>query len=104
MGLPTFGAPATPSMGGPSGPDPSTAPGPGGAPGGPGQSADQAGAGIQAIMGKIRDVGQGLQEIGATVPGLQPEVQQMQALIRRMIIKAGQAAPTQTDSASALPM
>ena len=54
-------------------------------------------------MGQIRDLGQLAQKLGQTVPPLQEEAQQIQQIIRRMIIKAGQAAPTQTDSATALP-
>lgn len=100
---PDFGAPVRPSLGGPPGGDPSAAPPPGGAPDTGGGSQDQAGAAIQQVMGAIRDLGQMAQKIGMTIPPLQPEAQQIQAIIRRMIIKAGQAAPTQTDSATALP-
>lgn len=104
MPLPSFGAPATPQMGdspqGGSG-DPSAAPGPAGAPTG---GDDQASSAVAAIMGKIRDLGQQASALGSAIPALQPEAQQIQQIIRRMVLKAGQAAPTQTDSASALPM
>lgn len=101
MPLPTFGAPATPQMGAGPGGDPSAAPGPGGAPTG---GDDQASTAIAAVMGKIRDLGQAASALGAAIPALQPEAQQIQSIIRRMVLKAGQSAPTQTDSASALPM
>jgi len=55
-------------------------------------------------MGKIRALGQAASDIGDSIPTLQDEVSQVQAIIRRMIVKAGQAAPTQTDSGSAVPM
>lgn len=54
-------------------------------------------------MGDIRTLGQGAAALGEKMPALQDEVQQMMMIIKRMVIKAGQAAPTQTDSASALP-
>lgn len=102
---PSFGAPATPKLGAPSGPDPSSQPGPGGAPGtGDDGAQDPSGSGVAAVMGQIRDLGTTAAAIGSSVPALQPEVQQITAIIRRMIIKAGQSAPTQTDSATALPM
>lgn len=101
MANPTFGAPATPKLGGPNGPDPATQPGPGGAPTG---GDDATGSGVAAVMGQIRDLGTAASALGQAIPALQPEVQQIQQAIRRMIIKAGQTAPTQTDSAAALPM
>ena len=103
--LPDMGAPVRPSMGGGNGPEPGSGPPPPGAPGGPGGGApDQVNSGIQAVMGQIRELGALAQRIGTTIPPLQAEMQQIQAIIRQAIIKAGQAAPTQSSSSSALPM
>lgn len=55
-------------------------------------------------MGKIRDLGQMAMALGSAIPALQPEAQQIQLIIRRMVLKAGQSAPTQSDSSAALPM
>jgi hypothetical protein len=102
--LPNFaGGPPPPTMGGgPPRPDPSSLPPPPGGPGGGGP--DAVNGQLQATMGKIRALGQAASDIAASVPALQDEAQQIQALIRRMVIKAGQGAPTQTDSGSAVPM
>lgn len=55
-------------------------------------------------MGKIRALGQAATDIAGSVPTLADEAQQVQAIVKRMILKAGQAAPTATDSGSAVPM
>lgn len=100
--LPNFaGGPGPTDMGGaPPGPAPSSMPPPPGPPGG----ADAASSAVQAVMGQIRDLGAQVSSIGSSVPSLGDEVGQIQAIIKRMIIKAGQVAPTQTDSGSAVPM
>ena len=112
MPLPNFaGGPLPPAMGG--GPPPGPPPGPPGTDpgqaslGGPGNSGatpDQVGAGVQSVMLKIRALGQAASDIGDSIPSLQDEVAQVQNIIRRMIVKAGQAAPTATESGSAVPM
>jgi hypothetical protein len=110
---PSFGAPMNPKLGAGNGPSPSSQAGPPGAPGAgaPGDSdndsdtaQDPTGSSVAAVMGQIRDLGTTAAAIASSTPALQPEVQQITAIIKRMIVKAGQSAPTQTDSASALPM
>lgn len=70
--------------------------------GGPPPNGDAGGA--EAAMGAIRDLGQQIEALGQKIPVLQAEVQQMRQILRKMVMKAGQSAPTQNQSASALPM
>ena len=64
---------------------------------------DGARQGLEQVMGQIRDLGQSLQAIGTAVPAFGPEVQQIQQILKRMVVKAAQQAPKQTASAAALP-
>lgn len=57
-----------------------------------------------AIMDAVRDLGQQVESLGKQLPAAQQEVQQMRQILRRIIIKAGQTAPTQNASAGLLPM
>ncbi len=72
---------------------------------GPGQAggSDQIRGQLDAMMGAIRDLGQQVSQIGQQLPAAQPEVQQIQQILRRIIAKAGQASPSQNGSADALP-
>lgn len=59
---------------------------------------------VAESMGKIRDLGSKVDELGQALPALGPEIQQMRAILKRMIVKAGSGAPGQTASATQLPM
>lgn len=75
-------------------------PGPGPAPNGQGGGAPD----LTVVMGAIRDLGANVESLSALVPSLDPEVQQIRQILRRMVMKAGQAAPQQTSGADMLPM
>lgn len=66
-------------------------------------SQDSARQGLEQVMGQIRDLGQSLQAIGSAVPAFGPEVQQIQQILKRMVVKAAQQAPKQTASTQAIP-
>jgi hypothetical protein len=58
---------------------------------------------LQQLMMQIRDVGSQVDQIASTNPDLAQEATQVRALLRQMIIKAGQMAPMQTMSSEAVP-
>ena len=62
------------------------------------------GRGLQQVMQQIRDLGQQIQALGAAVPAFGPDVQQMQQILKRLIVKAAQQAPQETASASQVPV
>lgn len=68
----------------------------------PMQGGDQTGA-MPDLMGKIRQVASSVDELGASQPALAPEIQQIKAIIRQMIIKSASAASVQTPSGQAVP-
>ncbi len=70
---------------------------------GTGAGGDTAKQGIEQVMSAIRDLGQQVQQIGSLAPSLASDVQQIQQIMKRMIVKAAQQAPQQTPSAQALP-
>ena len=78
----------------------------------PGSALDQNAAGSPAdgrgdesaqVMGKIRDLGQALSELGQMIPAGAQEMQQMQQILKRLIVKVAQRGPQQTPSASQVP-
>lgn len=75
----------------------------GGSPAGAGGS-DQGRQMLEQAMGKMRDLGQQINEMGSTYPALAAETKQMQQILKRMIVKVAQQAPQQTASSSNLPM
>jgi hypothetical protein len=74
--------------------------------GGGGQqiSPDQQQTQLNEMMEKIRALDQAAQALGAALPTVQQEVQQIRQIVKRMVIKAGQMMPASTGSAEALPM
>lgn len=88
---PGQGNPQAPAPGG--GTDPNTAM----------QAADAQQSQITATMQQIRDLGKLLQQLAASNPMLADEAQQMQQLLKQMIVKAAQQAPMQTGSSLAVP-
>lgn len=54
-------------------------------------------------MGKIRDLGQALAELMQMIPAGAQEFQQMQLLLKRLIVKVAQRGPQQTPSAAQVP-
>lgn len=75
----------------------------GGGQGAPGAGADQIRQQLEALMGQIRDVGQMVDALAADFPTLAPDVQQVKQLLKQMVVKAAQQAPTQTASGAAVP-
>lgn len=60
-------------------------------------------SGLQALMGQIRQIGQMVQQLEGTVPVLAEEAQQINALLKQMVVKAAQAQGAQTASGMAVP-
>lgn len=58
---------------------------------------------LEQVMGQIRDLGQQVAALGSAVPAFAPEVQQIQQIVKRLIVKAAQAAPPQTASGQQVP-
>lgn len=74
----------------------------------PQMSAAGAGADAQQqqltqTMGRIRDLAEQLKQLGADFPVLGDDVQQIQQLLKQMVVKAAQVAPAQTASSLAVP-
>lgn len=55
-------------------------------------------------MGAIRELGKQVEALGKQVPSAAAEIQQIRTILRKLIMKVGAQAPTQNDSARALPM
>ena len=70
----------------------------GGAPGGGGPDQN-----LQAIMGQIRQIGQQVQQLESTAPVIAEEAQQINALLKQIVIKMAQAQSAQTASGMAVP-
>jgi len=69
-----------------------------------------AGAGADAqqqqltqTMGRIRDLAEQVKQLGADFPVLADDVQQIQQILKTMVVKSAQVAPTQTASSLAVP-
>ena len=78
--------------------------------GGAGQQMSAAGAGadaqqqqLQQTMGRIRDLAEQIKQLGADFPVLADDVQQIQQLLKQMVVKAAQVGSTQTASSLAVP-
>jgi hypothetical protein len=78
----------------------------------PGSALDQTAAGnpgdgrgdqSAAAIGKLRDFGQQMQDLATMLPMASGEFQQMQQLLKRVIVKAAQAGRQQTPSAGQVP-
>ncbi len=65
---------------------------------------DQLRAAAEQTIGKIRDLDGQAMSLLQDNPTLGPDVEQIRASIRRMIVKVGQTLPPQTNSQNALPM
>lgn len=68
-----------------------------------GAGADGASAALMQTMQQIRDLGQQVDALAADLPALQPEVQQIQQILKRMVIKAAQAPVGEPASGMAVP-
>lgn len=64
---------------------------------------DQQRGQLDAVMGQIRTVQQQVDALGQSLPAMAAEVKQIREALKRMIVKAAQQAPQQTESAQALP-
>lgn len=58
---------------------------------------------LEQTMGQIRQVATAVKQLAATVPDAAQELQQMQELLKAVVIKAAQPAPMQTMSGQAVP-
>jgi predicted nucleic acid-binding Zn-ribbon protein len=66
-------------------------------------SPDQARQQLEQVMQRIRDLGQQVDQVGSQVPAFEPEIKQIRQILKRMIVKAAQAAPQQTTSSEQVP-
>ena len=71
--------------------------------GGQGQGADQVRAQLESLAGQIRDLSTMVDAIAADFPNAAQETSQIKALLKQVIVKVAQQAPTQTASGSAVP-
>lgn len=71
--------------------------------GGAGQGADQVRAQLEALASQIREVGMMADAIATDFPNAAQEVSQIKALLKQVIVKAAQQAPSTTASGSAVP-
>lgn len=58
---------------------------------------------LQQTMGRIRDLAEQIKQLGADFPMLADDVQQIQQLLKQMVVKAAQVAPVQTASSLGVP-
>lgn len=58
---------------------------------------------LEATMGTIRDLGEQVKQLAAANPMIADEAQQIQQLLKQMVVKAAQPAPVQTGSSLAVP-
>lgn len=81
------------------------APGPGGGPPLPpgAQAADAQQQQLMQTIQGIRDLGEMVKQIAANAPMVSDEAQQIQELLKQMVIKAAQPAPVQTASSMMVP-
>ena len=71
--------------------------------GGPGAGMDAARQQLEATMGRIRDFGEQIKQLAAENPAVADEAQQIQQLLKQMVVKSAQIAPVQTMSSMAVP-
>ena len=74
-----------------------------GAPGPTAAGLDAQQAQLTATNGKIRDLGEAVKQLAADTPTIVDEAQQIQQLLKQMVVKAAQIAPTQTASSMMIP-
>lgn len=58
---------------------------------------------LEGVMGRIRDLGEQVKQLAAENPSVADEAQQIQQLLKQMVIKSAQLVPTQTASGAAVP-
>lgn len=58
---------------------------------------------LEATMGRIRDLGELVKQLAAEIPTVADEAQQIQQLLKQMVVKAAQQTPMQTMSGAAVP-
>ena len=58
---------------------------------------------LQQTMGQIRDFAEQVKQLGANNPVLADDVQQIQQILKNMVVKAAQVGQTQTASSLAVP-
>ena len=71
--------------------------------GGQGQGADEVRAQLESLAGQIRDIGTMVDAVAADFPNAAQEVSQVKTLLKQIIVKVAQQAPTTTASGSAVP-
>ena len=71
--------------------------------GGQGQGADQVRAQLESLAGQIRDIGTMVDAVATDFPNAAQEAAQVKALLKQIIVKVAQQAPTTTASGSAVP-
>ena len=69
--------------------------------GGQGQGADEVRGQLESLAGQIRDLGTQVDAIAADFPNAAQEVAQIKAMLKQIIVKVAQQAPTTTASGSA---
>ncbi len=58
---------------------------------------------LEQSMGQIRAVGQAVAQLAQTIPTGADEIQQIQTLLKSLVVKAAQGSPAQTPSGMAVP-
>lgn len=58
---------------------------------------------LQQTMGRIRDLAEQVKQLGADMPVLADDVQQVQQILKQMVIKSAQIGTTQTASSLGVP-
>ena len=69
----------------------------------PGANADAMRAQLEATMQQIRDIGAQVQSLAASNPMLAEDAAQISQLLKQMVVKSAQVAPSQTASGMAVP-
>ena len=92
-----------PQIGGPDGQAGPTAPDMIASGGGNAGPQGGSGGGVEGVVSAIREINSSAQALGQQYPACAQEIQQIQALLRRCLVKASQGAPGQNASASTIP-
>lgn len=71
--------------------------------GGQANGADQVQQQLQSLASQIRDIGQQVDAIATDFPNAAQEVSNIKTMLKQIIVKVAQQAPTSTPSGSAVP-
>lgn len=72
-------------------------------PGAPAAGMDAVNQQLEATIMQIRQLGESVKQLAATNPLVADEAQQIQQLLKMMVVKSAQTAPVQTVSSEAVP-